>query len=345
MSDADGPATRCPVCLSRVGLDRDDLWVWEDGEYRELWMPEDAPPDLRARWLRGAHVRCPNHGSRLPVHYLPHRYVDSDPVVVAIIGAPRSGKTHLLASVIGAVQAQGLDGFGLLATALDTGRYERFLNTRVRPLFDRGQILDRTAENIWEFEVGLLVTDQDAPDGQPRAVAFFDVAGDELSVLSQAENKVFLDAADAFVFVVDAEQLARGVPDAAFSAILNLVPNSRDKAAVLVLSKADRFRFEPPVDRWLRAGPPDADPARIEAETRDLYAFVTRFDEADGWLRPWAEFGRSAIHAVSATGGPDAPGQKLFARPVRPQRVLSPFVTLMAMTGVIGSDEARRVGL
>ncbi|CAM3951235.1 hypothetical protein GCM10009799_09290 [Nocardiopsis rhodophaea] len=338
---------RCPVCLSRVSLDFDKLWEWVDGRHQPLDIPEQATEEQRARRLRRAQVRCPNLGQDFPEHFLPYQYVDSDPVVIGLIGASMSGKTHLLASMIAAVQDDGLDRYGLSVTPLDIARYERFINTKVRPLFERGEVLARTSDNVWEFEVGLMVSDRDGPPSAPqRAVAFFDVSGGELSALSPAERRVFLDAVDAFVFVVDADQLDGGVPDAAFSTILSLVQNKQDKAALLILTKADRFRFGYPVDRWLRDGPPspDLDAAEIEAESREIYTFVERYDKAGGWLRPYFEFGRSAMHAASATGGPCAPGQRHFARPVRPQRVLRSFLTLMALTGVIDSDEARKVG-
>ncbi|WP_160050505.1 hypothetical protein [Nocardiopsis sp. FR4] len=340
------PGVRCPVCLSRVVLDHGRLWLWKDGEHRALEVPDGATPEQRRRLLRRAQVRCPNQAGEVPEHHLPYQYVsaDSDPVVVALIGSYKAGKTHLLASMVGAIQNQGLEQFGLSASPLDVRGYEEFTNTKVRPLLDRGEMLDRTSHDVWEFEVGLMVGDAETPSAPPRAVTFFDVSGEVLGTAGQAEKQVFLDTVDGFLFVFSTEDMRNERPETTFATVLDLVADKQDKAAVLVMSKADLFRFEHPVDRWLRDGVRAPDAERVEEETRDLYAFVSRYDKGRTYLRPWFEFGRTAIHAASATGGPPLPEGRAYARPVRPQRALQPFLTLMAATGVLGGAEARKVG-
>lgn len=346
MTDTD-PTVRCPICLSRVALDPELLWIRpaESLEYRRLTIPPDATADQRRRLLRRAKVLCPNRIDEYPEHYLPYRYVDQprEPVVVALVGAPASGKTHLLASMIGTLQEQGLERFGLSVSPLDVDEYERFTNTLVQPLLSRGRVLPRTNQNVWEFALGLLVDDTADPDGPGRAVAFFDVSGENLTGSGDVSDQAFFDRVDGFFFVISPDDLENDQTDITFSTVLDLVEGKHEKAAVLVLGKSDRYRFEPPVDRWLREGAPGLDPALILEETRDLYAFIDRYDKGDGYLRPWFEVGRTAIHAVSATGSVRLDDTR-YARPVRPQRVLQPFLTLMAMTGVKGGDDVQGIG-
>ncbi|WP_150252446.1 hypothetical protein [Nocardiopsis deserti] len=344
--DTTPPGVRCPVCLSRVVLDHGELWLWRDGEHRRLDIPPGVTPEQRRRLLRRAEARCPNEVAEFPEHYLPYQYVnaDRDPVVIALIGDFISGKTHLLASMIGSIQNQGLEQFGLSVSPLDVRGYEAFTNTKVRPLLDGDQVLARTGQDVWDFEVGLMVTDLGAPSAPPRAVAFFDVAGEVLATTGTAAEQAFLDTVDGFLFVFSPKDMERERPDITFATVLDMLTDKQDKAAVLVMGKADQYRFEPPVDRWLRDGVRALDPDRVEAETRDLYAFISQYDEGRTYLRPWFEFGRSAIHTVSATGGDRSADGGRYARPVRPQRVLQPFLTLMALTGVLETAEARKVG-
>ncbi|MES0836629.1 MULTISPECIES: TRAFAC clade GTPase domain-containing protein [Nocardiopsidaceae] len=341
---ADAPRVLCPVCLSRVGPDSGELREWRDGEYRPLYVPDGATEHMRLRIMRTrAQVLCPNRGNEYPEHHLPYQYVNQrrDPVVVALVGAPRSGKTHLLASMVGAIQEQGLNRFGLSASPLDVNAYERFTNTRVRPLLGQGRVLARTNDDVWEFEVGLMVSD----GSDQRAVAFFDVAGEVMDTVGKVSRQAFFDKVDGFVFVVSPDDLEDDRADTTFSAVLDVVEDKQDKAAVVVVGKADVYRYEHPVDRWLRDGVCLDDASRIAAETEDLYAFIDRYDKGGSYLRPWTEFGRSAIHAVSATGGARLPDSPSYSRPVRPQRTLQPFLTLMAMTGVATAPGARGVGL
>ncbi|GAB3699190.1 ATPase/DNA packaging protein [Nocardiopsis oceani] len=354
MITVDTPQVPCPVCLSRVVLNLGELWVREDGTHRPLRIPSGLNAVQQSRIMRDAQVRCPNRTDEVPEHYLPYGYVTREPLVIALVGAPRSGKTHFLTSLIRTVDNEPLHDFGLYTTPLDNSRYDQFIATKIRRVFEDGELLDRTGENVWDFEVGLLVDQARGGRSRGRAVAFFDVAGDDLSGMNRAQKRVFLEGADGYVFVIDGDQLARGVPDSSFTTVLGLLDGDRKRAsaATLVLSKADRFRFDHPVDRWLRAGPPTASPEEIERESRDLFAHIRRYRHADLWLRPWFEFDRSSIHAVSATGAPERPpdpsgaeqSPARYARPVRPQRVLQPFVSLLAMTGVIDTDGAGRVG-
>ncbi|OLT26623.1 hypothetical protein BJF83_20570 [Nocardiopsis sp. CNR-923] len=337
------------MCLSRVALDTGQLWVLDGktGMHRPLDLPSGINPDQKRRRLRLAKVRCPNQIGEYPEHYLPYHYVDQaeEPVVIAMVGASASGKTHLLAAMIGKIHEQGLRGFGLSVSPLDIAEYEHFTSTHVRPFLMGNAVLLRTNHDVWEFVIGLTVEDTDDADSPPRAVVFFDISGDGMSVTSHIAKHAFFDVVDGFIFVVSPEDLERDDSAAAFSAVLDLVKDKEDKAAVVVLAKADQCRFDYPVDRWLREEEPTLDPARIREESRDIYSYIVGKDKGAGYLRPWTEVGRVALHAASATGAPSSDDDtSRYARPVRPRRTVQPFLSLMAMTGVKKGAEAGKVG-
>ena len=83
------------------------------------------------------------------------------------------------------------------------------------------------------------------------------------------------------------------------------------------------------------------EPARIHAESRDLYAFLYQND-ATSWLAPFKSFSRCTLHAVSATGG--SPVDMKYHRGLRPRRVLEPLLAILAMKGMIDRPGADRVG-
>jgi hypothetical protein len=124
--------------------------------------------------------------------------------------------------------------------------------------------------------------------------------------------------------------------DSTFDTVLDRLPRTGpylDLAAVMVVGKADLLRFEPPVDRWLdepRAVP--VDPARLQAESRDVYALLHRH-AGRAWLRPFDSIRQCTLHVASATGGREEFGR--YPRGVHALRVLEPLVSLLAMRGVI----------
>jgi hypothetical protein len=112
--------------------------------------------------------------------------------------------------------------------------------------------------------------------------------------------------------------------------------------ASIALTKADRLRFEDPIDYWLRQ-PVDLTPSAVWAESRDIFAYL-RSRGGDSWLRPLLTCRTTTLHAVSATGGssipdPETDGDEvrkdIFPRGVAPQRVLGPLAVLLAMLGTL----------
>src|ERR1019366_6683299 len=103
----------------------------------------------------------------------------------------------------------------------------------------------------------------------------------------------------------------------------------------------DKLRFEPIVGRWLTqpSGSGRIDPARVRAESRDIFAFL--YERNAMWsLVPFDTFRRCTLHAVSATGSnapeSEQPGNTTgpppaYTRPLRSRRVLEPLVAILAM--------------
>jgi hypothetical protein len=289
-------------------------------------------------------------------HYLPYTLTThGHPLVIGLVGGSRSGKSHLLTTMISAIEDRALAPYQIHAEPVDFIRHENFRRQFTRPLLQGRQALEGTREGLVEYADALLVR---SPTGV-RPVVFFDVAGEDL--LETSLTARFLLGASALIFVVDpavalgalalGERLPREAvahaADQTFETVLTRRGAANgtylDVPAAVVVNKADRLRFEPPVDRWLRQeldGTVDAE--RIRAESRDVYAFLHQHS-AQTWMEPFRRCRRCTLHFVSATGG-EAVNQR-FPRGVFPRRVLAPLVALFAMTGVLAGPGVDEVGV
>ncbi len=362
---------RCPICLDLFAWNDSDLFRRQpDGTYSELDLGPTADDRKRANKMLGAWKRCPNPSGDMPRdHYLPVAYARSgSPLVIGLVGRTESGKSHLLASMIMEIERNGLSPLGLTAEPVDIDMHQEFVRSSVAPLA-RGEVIPQTepvpAEAQVLFMDALLVGDAQ----RRRAVAFFDVSGEDLTRNTTSMN--FVLAVDALIFVVDAEQAIgrdggtshRPVSgDPAFDMVLNRLRGQDGMIstvpAATVIAKSDQWRFEPPVARWVRRPTltayrnPGLVPAvsEIEEESRDAYAFLYAHGAAP-WLRPFETFRRSTLHFVSATGsGPVEEHARtgtvrIFRRGVRPRRVLDPLAAIFAMTGLLGDEAAKEVGI
>ncbi|WP_242909299.1 ATP-binding protein [Actinomadura terrae] len=346
MPDLD--AVLCPVCLHRIRWADLPLYRYDapTGGYVPQPVPGDAGPEQKARLRRLAWVRCPNEHAA--PHHLPASYGESGPpLVFGMVGAPGSGKTHLLTAMISAVERGDLHRrYGLACWPLEVPLHQRYLRDHVGPLLGEARELAPTPPGRVMFADGFMVAHGDRP---PRPVALFDVAGDDLTRV--AEATAFLDAAHGLIFVVDPARLDEADRrDHAFGAVLDLLRASgrlpRVSAAV-VLAKADLLRYEDPVALWLRRDTATLDADESLRESADVYAYLHR-REAHAWTRPYRECRHATLHVASATGSgaayDDATDESYFTEGVHPRRVLQPLVSLLAMTGVLASPEAELIG-
>jgi hypothetical protein len=346
MNPSTGPGSvRCPICLDmfRWNPDGNQLYAFsEESGYHPLDIPADTSDEKRAGFHRLAHLRCPNPSGDRPVHYLPLLYTRyRPPIVIGLVGASLSGKTHLLAAMIGEIENDRLAPYDLKADALDPVRHRTFMNQYTRPLMEMGRRLPGTVEGVADFADALLISS--ATGTWP--VAFFDVGGEDLSRLK--DNTRFLNGVTGLMFVVDSDTLGvpQGAKDDTHRAVLGMLHPGHgylDVPAAIVLNKADLIRFEPPVDAWLHRSSADRlDPAAVLAESRDVYAYLYRAG-ASALLQPYRYCRRCTLHFVSATGAQAHDGE--FPHGVRPMRVLEPLVALLAMSGVFGDAVAGQVG-
>lgn len=337
---AGGAQVSCPICLGTLDWGGLPLYTFDQGigQYVELVVPQGANDAQRARLMRTASVRCTNRGDSTPAHHLPAGYGQyGPPAVYGFIGGTTSGKTHLAAAMVAAIERGALGAYGLTAQPVDLYQHQAFLRDMVHPLFSESTWLPPTVEGEVAFADAFVMS---GAEGPPRAMALFDVAGGELSNVGDAKR--FLDIADGLIFVADPRRFAPGsLGDPAFNTVLSLLRASgriSKVSAAIVLNKADLFKFDDPVAHWLSRDSGALDPAEVLEESADVFGYLHQRD-AEAWTRPYQECDRATLHVASATGT-DA-----IERGARPLRVLRPLVALMAMTGLLTSAEAQDIGV
>jgi hypothetical protein len=363
MTTVDGqPAprrVRCPICADDFHWPNDPTISLYDEENNchQLVDISGLSPIKQADLTRRGYRQCPNPSSDTAPHYLPATYANyADPLVIGLVGAGKSGKTHLLTAMIRQAYRGGLGVYGVRTAALDFRRHADFQQTFIEP-FEKGGALPGTSYGIADAADILLLR---GPGGE-RPVTFFDVAGEDLES-TDVHNRAtrFLVGANAVIFVYASEDpLETGKPvaasenrsfDLAVERLQHLPGGVDALPAVIAVTKSDRLRYVPPADRWLRRDDRTVDAARIRAESRDVYTYLHHAG-AGASLRPFETFTRCTLHFVSASGGdaiPVNPGdedKKYFPRGVRPTRVLEPLVSILAMTGMITGPEAQKVGM
>ncbi|NGY64069.1 hypothetical protein G7043_34625 [Lentzea sp. NEAU-D13] len=346
----------CPICLGFFPWREDELYRPEtDQNVGGRWVKVDLAhlnnPIVRTDRRGSCYVKCPNPGREHQEHFLPITYRDhGEPIIIGLIGSGRSGKTHLLATMIHAALRGGLRHHGLDFEPADELRHEKF-EAQVKALM-QGEKLGATEDLKQDFTTYLLVR---TPGDRARPVVFFDVAGEDFN--NPGKQKLggqFVLAATALMFVdqpTSALPSLFGLPDNELNPAIDIAlkrikqrPGFRDLPVAVVLTKADEIRYADPVDHWLRRddtrAPLDAAPFR--AESRDLYAFLDQHG-APQLLKAFETFARGTLHAVSATGSPvDENGR--YPRGVRPARVLQPLLALLAMIGLVEHPAAAEVG-
>lgn len=345
----------CPICLHEIeDWNALGYWRWDAAKaaYGELTVPPGLGRHQRDRLLRGAYVRCPApHGNMQAEHYLPMNYGRfGPPILLGFIGLTKSGKSHLLASMIGEIQGGALlQDYGIASRPADPALHQGFLEGWVNPLFNHDRVLPGTQEGIVTFADAFLMSYEDGPE---RLVALFDVAGGDLARVD--ETKQFLEIADGLFFVVDPEHISarrQRLGDETFNNVLNVVKGKdRERAeqvsAAIVLNKADRVRFDEPVSRWIRSDSKAMDPVEFLLESRDVYAYLDA-RSALALASPYWLCNKVTLHVASPTGGAgNSEGEGgIYPRGVTPRRVLRPLVAMLAMTGVLPGQEAAKVGI
>lgn len=334
---APGPAlVRCPVCLDSYPAPDDGLWRRDEhGKYHEL---EAGPQDpLKTELdLVNMYRRCPNPSRDSAEHFLPANYFAHDtPLVVALVGQPTAGKTHLLAAMVReAVERNGLAPYGLTAVPMDLHLHDAYRSCVLEPA-GRGQQLPETPERLTGPADILLLRNGD----RIRPLVLFDVAGEDLQAVGDAELARFLVGTSAVIFVHGLEPTPDRDGNQALEmslARLQAVADHQRLPAAIVATKADRLRYQALVSRWLRHHDGGVDPRLLHLESRDVYAFLHHRQEHAA-LAPFSVFDRCTLHFVTASGS-DAV-DAAYPRGFHPGRVLQPLVAVLAMAGVLDGAE------
>ncbi len=347
-----GQTVRCPMCLHEIdNWNSLEIWSWDARaeEYVEKTIPADLNSLQMERALHRASVRCNSAQGEAAIgrHFLPADYGRfGPPVVLGFVGLTQSGKSHLLASMVGEVVERGLAKVGVTDSPLDHSLHRRYLDNWVRPL-RQSKVLPGTREGIVEFADAFLVKGN---GGAERVVALFDVAGGDLAKLDDTTE--FLWIADGLFFVIDSARLdGEWIEDETFSNVLDVVrkrTRSQPVSAAVVLNKADLLRFEEPVDRWLRSADvpegSELDATEFLRESADVYAFLDR-KNARSMAEPFEVCQKATMHVASPTGGVEIGQGGVYPRGVTPRRVLRPLIAMLAMTGVLTGLDAEQVGV
>lgn len=344
-------AIACPICLTPFAWDGQECWVWRDFEERyENIRLSGLEPTAQEDVRRRGYVRCSNIGD-IGRHYLPAPYGDFDrPLVVGLVGKAGAGKTSLLAAMVHEIFSKGMRAFELDVSPLDLRVHQEF-RARYREPFVNGHTLEPTKVGSAGYAECLLVS---GPTGR-RPLVLFDLAGGDFDGnRPDGASTRFLAGADALIFVEALEYRPSdgGAPpdvNAPFTLATRAVqaaPEPRDVAATVAVTKADRFRYNHPVDRWFgRRGPSTVDDlATFTAETEDAYVYL-RSRGVDSALTPFDSFNRCTMHFVSAAGHDafDRTSEPAERPDVSPSGVLRPLIAVLAMTGVLRDEVARQV--
>lgn len=346
------PTVMCPMCLSEIpGWKSLDYWRWDHdrADYVKIDIPPDASPVQRVRYQHAAYVRCPSSQDD-SAHYLPAQYGRyGKPVLLGFVGLTKSGKTHLLTTMIG--EMSRLRDYQIHCAPLDPATHNTFMDGSVKPLLRDNQVLPGTPDDASTVLADAFIIRHD--DGPERVVALFDVSGGDLARRDRMMRE-FLYIADGLFFVIDPEHIhASRVGDDTFSNVLDVVRDvMREGAkpepvsAAVVLNKADKARFDEPVARWLHAGDGTLDPTEFLQESADVYAYLDA-RRALALTEPYQVCQKATFHVASPTGGALEGEDKnsKYPRGVTPLRVLRPLIAMLAMTGVLTGEHAKQIGV
>ncbi|WP_433830911.1 hypothetical protein ACQP2E_12110 [Actinoplanes sp. CA-015351] len=342
---------RCPICLSPLSRRPPRPVLLDEAGNRQPFVPTNPrdPVLTRAEEMSAFQI-CDGDGS-VDAHHLPLRYAHyGEPLVVGVIGAGATGKTTLLAAMIGSLlTASQTNRLPLQVDALDLRLHTNFMSRYVNRLLVQREVLSITRVGSVELADALRV--HSPATGRDHAVVFFDVAGEQLEN-AERQNR-FISAMNALIFVVDGEELshrrsqrgAQTAGDAAFEVVLNRLaqvhgytPNGFLRLpSALVVAKSDLLRFysDPDLDRWFSYGDAEEfDLSTCEEESRDVYRLL--FQRGHGYLRGAEKFLRSSLHFASATGTAPDDSNRYAAEGFGPRRTLKPLLSVFQMAGVLG---------
>ena len=309
---------------------------------------------------------CPVCHSRLPVHFgkLGNR-------LIVPVGAKESGKTVFMTVLVHELMHQAGQQFNAAITGADEHTRQRFASDYERPLYRQARLLAPTTGHQAPL-VFRFTTERHRPlngrlggpgDPQRTLLSFFDTAGEDLRSQQSIEQNVrYLGAADGIVLLLDPLQM-RGArelaaPDARLpdlsedepATVLENVtelllssqggrPNKRiGKPLAIVFTKMDTLMHDLKETSPLLRSPPQAgyfderDSLEVHTEIQRLLARWegSRIDQI-----AQLNYRRFRYFGVSALGETPTQDNRVAARGIRPWRVASPILWILAQFGII----------
>ncbi len=308
---------------------------------------------------------CPVCRSRLPVHF---GKVGSRLIVP--VGAKEAGKTVFMTVLVHELMHQTGERFNAAITGADDYTRQRFTSEYERPLYREAKLLPPTTAAGTHDRAPLVFrfTTENRRGGRlgdPRRtlLSFFDTAGEDLRSQDSIEQNVrYLRAANGVLLLLDPLQM-RGARDLAApgtrlptlgdeepATVLENVtdlllasegskPNKRiSRPLAIVFTKMDALMHDLKQTSPLLRSPPQAghfdehDSLEVHTEIQRLLARWdgTRIDQiAQLNYRSYRYFG------VSALGETPTQDNRVAARGIRPHRVASPVLWILAQFGII----------
>jgi hypothetical protein len=310
---------------------------------------------------------CPVCHSRLPVHFgkVGNR-------LIVPVGAKESGKTVFMTVLVHELMHQTGQRFNAAITGADEHTRQRFLSDYERPLYRQLRLLAPTTGYqpplVFRFtaeRTRALFGKGASGSGDPQRtlLSFFDTAGEDLRSQQSIEQNVrYLGAADGVVLLLDPLQM-RGARDLAapdtllpdliedepatvLERVTDVLLSSRGgrpgkrigKPLAIVFTKMDALMHDLKETSPLRRSPPqepyfdERDSLEVHAEIQRL---LVRWDGARIDQIAQHHYSHYRFFGVSALGETPTADNRVSERGIRPYRVASPILWILAQFGII----------
>jgi Double-GTPase 2 len=307
---------------------------------------------------------CPVCHSRLPVHF---GKVGSRLIVP--VGAKEAGKTVFMTVLVHELMHQTGQRLNAAITGADDYTRQRFASEYERPLYRDSRLLPPTtaAQGRAPLVFRFTTEGRRSLNGGPQRtlLSFFDTAGEDLRSQQSIEQNVrYLGAADGVVLLLDPLQMrgARnlaapgtrlptpGQPDDEPATVLENVtdlllasegkkPNKRiSKPLAVVFTKMDTLLHDLKQTSPLLRPPPQEgyfdERDSLEVHT-DIQRLLARWEGARIDQIAQLNYRNYRYFGVSALGETPTQDNRVAARGIRPYRVASPILWILAQFGII----------
>ncbi|GHT44651.1 hypothetical protein FACS189454_02670 [Planctomycetales bacterium] len=296
----------------------------------------------------------------------PHGVDELSNLVIAIIGAKETGKSHYIAVLIRRIY-ELYQSFGWTLMALDDETMKRYKNDFYQPLYDRKQVIPPTQKAAAKNNVrNPLLYSLSITRGRvfkTVTLAFFDTAGEDMDdELEMRRYTPYIYNAAGIILLLDPLQqkgLREKLPTQRRETLSRTLQNDENTGAGYIINKTvNLITTKKELSRSKKIDIPLAVAFSKMDEFREVlgddapiyrpskhqgYFNRTEFNEIDGFVRGWVGefdpqfvggtqyFNEAAFFGVSALGArPEQAGNnQLLPFVPRPMRVEDPFLWLL----------------